>query len=134
MISFAIGQIGETLAAADQPESDQLTVARLAGAAQRHAPWREATPEETAAAVAELREIADDRSDLLAEAAGLLAGFYAGTAEDGKARTAARYCRLAGADPDLIPRWTAEGERRAAFARGPRQAGYVTARRGRSRR
>lgn len=134
MISFAVGHIGETLAAADQPEADQLTVARLAGAAQRHAPWREATAEETAAAVAELSEIAGDRGDLLAEAAGLLTGFYAGTAEGMKARTAARYCRAAGAEADLIPRWIAEGKRRAARARCPEQASYVTAARGRSRR
>lgn len=122
------------MAAADQPESDQLVVARLAGAAQRHAPWREATPEETAAAVAELREIAGGRGDLLAEAAGLLTGFYRGTAEDRKARTAACYCRAAGAEGDLIPRWIAEGERRAAVARRPAPAGFLIARRGRSRR
>jgi len=134
MISFAVGQIGETLAAADQPESDQLVVARLAGAAQRHAPWRAATPQETAAAVAELREIAGGRADLLAEAAGLLTGFYRGTGEDGKARTAARYCRAAGADADLIPRWIAEGERRAVVARRPAPIGFLIARPGRSRR
>jgi len=122
------------LAAADQPESDQLVVARLAGAAQRHAPWREATPEETAAAVAELREIAGGRGDLLAEAAGLLTGFYRGTAEDRKARTAAGYCRAAGAKEDLIPRWIAEGERRAAAAGRPAPVRYLRARRGRSHR
>ncbi len=113
-------------------DRDQLTVARLTGAAQRHASWREPTQEETAAAVAELREIAGPRTDLLApdllapdllapdllaEVAGLLTGFYAGTAEEPRARTAAGYCRAAGADQDLIPRWIAEGKRRAACAR-----------------
>jgi hypothetical protein len=97
----------------DQADRDQLTVARLTGAAQRHAPWREPTEEETAAAVAELREIAGPRADLLAEVAGLLIGFYQGTAEQVRARAAARYCRAAGADPQLIPRWMAEGQRRA---------------------
>jgi hypothetical protein len=111
----------------DQDGRDQLTVARLAGAAQRHAPRREPSSQETAAAVAELREIAGPRADLLAEVAGLLAGFYQGTAEQARARAAARYCRAAGADPELIPRWTAEGERRAAAARreaGPGYPGY----------
>ncbi len=108
-------------------DPDQLTVARLTGAAQRHAAWREPTQreptqQETAAAVEELREIADPRADLvapdlLAEVAGLLIGFYAGTAEEPRARTAAGYCRAAGADQDLIPRWIAEGKRRAACAR-----------------
>ena len=98
-------------------DSDQLTVARLAGAAQRHAPWREPTRQETAAAVEELREIAGPRADLLAEVAGLLIGFYQGTAEQARARAAAWYCQVAGADPKLIPRWMAEGKRRAAFAR-----------------
>ncbi len=98
-------------------DPDQLTVARLAGAAQRHASCREPNQEETAAAVEELREIAGPRGDLLAEVAGLLIGFYRGTAEEPRARTAAGYCRMAGADQDLIPRWIAEGKRRAACAR-----------------
>ena len=106
-------------------DRDQLTVARLTGAAQRHAPWREPTQQETAAAVQELREIAGPRADLLAEVAGLLIGFYRGTAEQVRARTAARYCRAAGAEPDLIPRWIAEGERRAAYARQDACAGYL---------
>ena len=74
-------------------DADELTVARLAGAAQRHAPRREPTEEETAAAVAELREIADGRGDLLAEAAGLLTGFYRGTAEEARAAAAASTVR-----------------------------------------
>lgn len=98
-------------------EFDRQTVARLTGAARRHAPWREPTKAETAAAVDELQEIASDRSDLLAEVAGLLIGFYRRTAEEPKARAAARYCMAAGADPDLIPRWIEVGRRRATAAR-----------------
>ena len=107
------------------PDRDQLTVARLTGAAQRHAPWREPTQQETAAAVEELREIAGLREDLLAEVAGLLIGFYRGTAEEVRAWAAARYCRAAGAEPDLIPGWIAEGERRGAYARQDACAGYL---------
>jgi hypothetical protein len=100
-------------------ETDELTVARLAGAARRHAPGREPTRAETAAAVAELREIADGRADLLAEVAGLLVGFYRRTVEELRARAAAGYCIAAGADPDLIPRWIEVGRRRAAAAQPP---------------
>jgi hypothetical protein len=102
------------------PEADELTVARLTGAARRHAPGRESTRAETAAAVAELREIADGRADLLAEVAGLLVGFYRRTAEELRARAAVGYCIAAGADPDLIPRWIEVGRRRAAAAQPPR--------------
>jgi len=107
-----------------EPEADQQTVARLTGAAGRHAPWREPTAAETATAVAELREIAGDRGDLLAEVAGLLIGFYRETNQEKKAQAAARYCIAAGADPDLIPRWIEEGQSRAAaFTREPAHAG-----------
>jgi len=97
-------------------ESDQLVVARLAGAAQRHAPWREPTEAETATAVTELREIAGDRGDLLAEVAGLLTGFYRRTGEEARARAAAHYCVVAGAQLDEVPRWIEVGRCRAAAA------------------
>ena len=106
-----------------EPEADQLTVARLTGAAGRHAPFREPTAAETATAVAELREIAGDRGDLLAEVAGLFIGFYRETKQERKAQAAARYCIAAGADPDLIPRWIEEGRSRASVARPPVRAG-----------
>jgi hypothetical protein len=113
MIPSVTGQRNETWATRDH---DQLTVARLTSAAQRHAPSQAPTEAETVAAVAELREIADGRGDLLAEVAGLLTGYYRGTVEELRAGTAARFCRAAGAEVALISRWTAEGERRAAVA------------------
>jgi hypothetical protein len=105
------------------PEADELTVARLTGAAGRHAPFREPTAAETATAVEELRDIAGDRGDLLAEVAGLLIGFYRETKQERKAEAAARYCIAAGADPELIPKWVEEGQSRAAVARQPVHAG-----------
>lgn len=102
-------------------EVDQQTVARLAGAARRHAHQWESTKAETAAAVAELREIAGDRGDLLAEVAGLLIGFYRRTVEDLKAQAAAGYCIAAGADLDLIPRWIEVGRCRGSAARQVRR-------------
>jgi hypothetical protein len=98
-------------------ELDQLTVARLTGAAWRHAPGREPTGAETAVAVRELRAIAAGRGDLLAEVAGLLIGYYRRTAEELKARAAAYYCITAGAGLELIPRWIEVGCARAAAAR-----------------
>jgi hypothetical protein len=98
-------------------ERDQLTVARLTGAAWRHASGWEPTGAQTAAAVRELREIAGGRGDLLAEVAGLLIGYYRRTAEERKARAAAYYCMAAGAGLDLIPRWIETGCSRAAAAR-----------------
>jgi hypothetical protein len=113
MIPSVTGHKDEARAARDH---DQLTVARLTSAAQRHAPPQAPTAAQTVAAVAELRQIAGGRGDLLAEVAGLLTGYFRGTAEEMRAGTAARFCRAAGADAALIPRWTAEGERRAAVA------------------
>lgn len=98
-------------------ERDQLVVPRLTGAAWRHAPAREPTEAETAAAVSELREIAGGRGDLLAEVAGLLIGYYRRTAEEPRARAAAYYCMAAGAGLELIPRWIEVGYARAAAAR-----------------
>jgi hypothetical protein len=108
------------------PEPDRQTVARLAGTAQLHASRREPTEAETAAAAAQLREIAGGRGDLLAEAAGLLIGFYGRTVEELRAHAAARYCIVAGADPALVPRWIEVGSRRAATARQVSDAGSKT--------
>jgi hypothetical protein len=98
-------------------ELDQLTVARLTGAAWRHASGWEPTEAGTAAAVGELREIAGGRGDLLAEVAGLLIGYYQQTAEEPKAQAAAYYCIVAGASREPIPRWVQVGCSRAAAAR-----------------
>ncbi len=98
-------------------EPDPLTVARLTGAAWRNAPEREPDEPEVAMAVRELREIAADRGDLLAEVAGLLIGYYQRTAQEARARAAAYFCIAAGAGPELIPRWIEVGCSRAAAAR-----------------
>lgn len=105
----------------DRPGSarDRLLVARLDGTATRHAQWREPTETEIAAAVADLREIAGDRPDLLAETAGILLGASEGSLDELRARAAARFCIAAGADESLIPAWVEEGRRRAAERRMP---------------
>ena len=81
--------------------------------------------------MAELRELAAGRADLLAEVAGRAEGFSEGALDEPLARNAARLCRLAGADLDAIPAWIAEGRRRAAARRPPTSGGL---RGGRARR
>jgi hypothetical protein len=92
-------------------------VAELSGAALRHAQWRELTEAETGAAVAELREIAGDRADLLAEVAGILIGASEGKPDEPRSKGAAQLCIAAGTDESLIRQWEAEGRRRAGMAR-----------------
>ena len=98
-----------------RPQADRLLIAELYGEARHRARWRELSGEEEAAAVAELRQLAGGRADLLAEVAGILEGTSEGELDEPLARQAAMLCRKAGADPDAIPGWIETGrERRAA--------------------
>ena len=69
--------------------------------------------------MAELREVAADRPDLLAEEAGILLGFHHGGPDEPRARAEAQLLIAAGADESLIPQWIEEGRRRAQAARMP---------------
>lgn len=102
-----------------RPDADRLLLARIAGIAKRHASWREPTGPEIAAAVAELREVAGDRPDLLAEEAGIQLGFYEGGLDEPRAKAAAQLLIAAGADESLIPGWIDEGRRRAEIRHRP---------------
>lgn len=97
-------------------DADRIIVARLSGIASRHVPkgWREPTPEETAAAAAELQSVAQGRADLLAEEAGIELGTGEGGLYERFQRIAASFCIAAGADPDLIGQWISVGRQRAA--------------------
>jgi hypothetical protein len=95
------------------PDHDRLLVARISGIAKRHASWREPTENEIAAAVAELREVAGDRPDLLAEEAGIQLGFHEGDLDEPRAKATAQLLIAAGADESLIPGWIEEGRHRA---------------------
>jgi hypothetical protein len=107
------------------PVPDRIPVAQLTGTARHHAKWRDLTADEETA-VAELTELAARRGDLLAEVAGILEGTSEGRLDEPFARSAARLCRLAGADEGLIQQWVEEGRRRAAAARTPPHgAGYL---------
>jgi len=116
---FDPGQVAHVRSA---PDRDRLLVAALTGTATYHARQHEPG---TAAAVAELRDLAGGRGDLLAEVAGITLGFYAGRPDEGRAQAMADLCRAAGADESLIPGWIEEGRHRAEAAQRPPFSGGV---------
>jgi hypothetical protein len=81
--------------------------------------WRAPAGNEIAAAVAELREVAGDRPDLLAEEAGIQLGFHEGGLDEPRANAAAQVLIAAGAEESLLPRWIEEGRRRAEIRHRP---------------
>jgi hypothetical protein len=94
--------------------NDRMIVAELTGTARRYARWDEPDEETTGAAVAELRKIADGRTDLLAEVAGILLGTSEDELDELLARDAG-FCCAAGVDSALIPSGSREeGRQRAA--------------------
>jgi len=101
----------------DRPQADRILVAQLTGEARHRARWRPLTGDEEAQALAELAALAGGRADLLAEVAGIFEGTSEGEPDEPLARSAARLCRLAGADLEAIPAWAEEGRRRRAAAR-----------------
>ncbi len=98
-------------------EADRLLYATLAGAAARHAGTWALTPEQEATAVAELRELAGHRPDLLAHRAGTAIGFGESQYDAVVYRLIADLCIKAGADPAQIPAWIEVGRQRAELAR-----------------
>jgi hypothetical protein len=95
-----------------RPDPDGITTDQLAGTTSHYVSRK---PLDVEAAVAELREIAGGRGDLLAERAGVTLGFYAHENRDewqGKALQAALLI-AAGADLTRLTEWIAEGQRRA---------------------
>jgi len=108
-----------------RPAADRILVAQLTGEARHHAKWRDLTAAEEAAAVAELRQLAGGRTDLLAEVAGILEGTSEGELDEPLARQAAMLCRKAGADPDAIPGWIEIGRGRRANAGQPSFSGFA---------
>jgi hypothetical protein len=96
-----------------KPDPDGITRAGIAGTASRHA---SRTALDVDAALAELREVAAGRGDLLAERAGVIFGFHEEDARDGRwLRRAleAALCIAAGADLTRLTEWIAVGQERA---------------------
>lgn len=98
---------------------DNLRMSELHGTAMRRA----VEHGDVDAAVAELRQLADGRNDLLAQVAGLIAGGWAATPAwfMGHELIAAGLLIEAGVSLDYseLTRWTEEGRRRGLAARRP---------------
>jgi hypothetical protein len=99
-------------------DSSRLLSARLSGIALRHARFGGLTAAEKASGAAELKEVAGDRGDLLAEVAGLMldTAESKGPEYEARSQAVAELCRMAGADEAVIPQWIQEGRRRAEAA------------------
>ena len=96
-----------------KPDPDGITTAQLAGTVGRYASRK---PLDVEAAVAELREIANGRGDLLAARAGVILAFRDEDARDGRwPRRAleAALCIAAGADLARLTEWIGVGQERA---------------------
>src|SRR5712691_9699952 len=95
--------------------SDETVVARIIGAAARHARRFALTEAGHLAAVTEIARLAGGRAVLLAQGAGIAAGFHCGRADEARYLRAAQLCIEAGADTGQVQRWAEEGRRRAAI-------------------
>lgn len=93
--------------------ADQILSAWLTAAARRNAWDRTVTTEQ---AVAEIRELAGRRADLLAQCADLALGCGEGQLDADVYARMAELCVLAGADDSLIAEWIAVGRGRAEQA------------------
>jgi hypothetical protein len=98
---------------------DRLILAWIAGAIRRHAARGVISDDQRPLAIADIRETAQGRADLLAEQAGLALGFaLAQTGPQASiGRLAAELCIAAGADEAQIERWQAVGYQRATGSR-----------------
>jgi hypothetical protein len=97
-----------------KPDPDGITRAGIAGTAARYA---RSKPLDVEAAVAELREIADGRGDLLAERAGVILGFRDDDGTWPSRALEAALCIAAGADLTKLTKWIALGEERSRLLR-----------------
>jgi hypothetical protein len=91
-----------------KPDPDRILGAKLNGRGLYLA--RAGGP--LADAVAQLRELANGRADLLAEEAGLMLAAYSVRIETGDRAIAAGLLIMAGADVNAIARWVEIGRRR----------------------
>jgi hypothetical protein len=96
--------------------ADQLLAARIAGVCSHHGASGQI--DDLDAAVAELREVAGDRPDLLAEHAGVCLGWAEAVMPllASRFRAEADLCIVAGADPEKIRQWILVGRERAEAA------------------
>ena len=99
------------MVAVQAPDTDEHMLAQIADVCRWYAVAGPATAQRQAAALAELAHITAGRTDLLARYAGQsLAGHDTGPGNAVHER-AAQLCITAGADMDLIDRWSREDRR-----------------------
>lgn len=96
------------------PDLDRALAAQIAGVTARYAEGRQLTTGEEAMAIAELKQAAAGRGDLLAEHAGAALGFGEGRPDAARYRQVAELCITAGADLTLVKCWTEIARQRAA--------------------
>ena len=104
-------------------EPDRILLAQITGAASRYARQPRLSGLAREAAVAELAAVASGRRDLLAEHAGIIVGAHEGDLDEERYLRTAQLCIDAGADVTQIPRWIAEGRRRARDTQARRSSG-----------
>jgi hypothetical protein len=98
------------------PDPDRIIIAGLYGTALRRGGWHKPTGIHRNAAIEEIRDVAAGRTDLLAEAAGVMLGTHpAGDVQHARYRIAAdlilEAADLTEGHPD-VQHWIAVGERR----------------------
>ena len=97
--------------------ADQILSAKIAAVCRRHC--ARGRIEDRDQAVAELRELADNKLHLLAEHAGVCLGWAeaGASAEAPGLRAEAELCKKAGAPPDLVEQWIETGRDRRRSVR-----------------
>ena len=102
-----------------QSDPDRVLCGYISGVAWRLARSGPPTPEQHAAAVQELSEVAGGRADLLAECAGIAIGSGESKPDRAWYREMAELCIAAGADEGKIGAWIRVGRSRAEYAAIP---------------
>jgi hypothetical protein len=102
-----------------QSDPDRVLCGYISGVAWRLARSGLQTPDQHAAAVKELREVAGGRADLLAELAGISIGVGESQLDQDLYRKVVDLCLEAGADAKQIVFWIGIGRYRAKLAKIP---------------
>jgi hypothetical protein len=97
------------------PALDRALARQIAGAVARHVHGCRLTALERIAAITDLQQAAAGRADLLGEHAGVALGLGEGRPDAARYRQIAELCIAAGADKNLMERWTRVARQRAAI-------------------
>jgi hypothetical protein len=98
----------------EDPDLDRAIATQIFAVAARHAHGQQLTAREEAVAIADLRQAAAGRADLLGEHAGVALGFGESRPDAARYRQVAELCLAAGADQALMECWIKIARQRAA--------------------